>query len=138
MSQQPGTQGATPHTAYILSLIGSILMLISSIFVLIGAGILMTFPHFYAFRRFGYYPMIPFMSLAPILFVVIGIISLIVSVLALYFSIRLGKLNDVNAVHSTGVVLLILAIIGLFVANGFFIGFILLLIGSILAITWKP
>ncbi|WP_243668428.1 hypothetical protein [Vulcanisaeta sp. JCM 16161] len=60
------------------------------------------------------------------------------SVLALYFSVRLGRLSDVNAVHSTGIVLLILAIIGLFVANGFFIGFILLLIGSILAITWKP
>ena len=138
MGQQSGTQGATPHTAYILSLIGSILMIISSIFVLIGAGILMAFPHFYALRRFGYYPMIPFMSFAPILFMIVGIIGLIVSVLALYFSIRLGKLSDVSAVHSTGVALLILAVIGLFVANGFFIGFLLLLIGSILAITWKP
>jgi uncharacterized membrane protein len=62
-----------------------------------------------------------------------------VSVLALYFSIRLGRLSDVGAVHSTGIILLILSIIGLFVAaNGFFIGFILLLVGSILAITWKP
>ncbi|GAB6946325.1 hypothetical protein JCM16161A_04550 [Vulcanisaeta sp. JCM 16161] len=131
-------QSTTPHTAYILSLIGSILMLISSIIVLVGAGILMTFPHLFAFRRFGYYPMMAVMPLAPILLLIVGVIGLIVSVLALYFSVRLGRLSDVNAVHSTGIVLLILAIIGLFVANGFFIGFILLLIGSILAITWKP
>lgn len=75
MSQQAGTQGITPHTAYILSLIGSIFMLISSIFVLIGAGVLMAFPRLYVFHRFGY-PMMPFMSLTPIFFVVIGVIGL--------------------------------------------------------------
>ncbi|WP_054842837.1 hypothetical protein [Vulcanisaeta distributa] len=134
-----GQQSVTPRTAYILSLIGSILMVISSIAVLIFAGMLMAMPpHFYAFHRFGYYPMMSIIPLAPIFFVVIGIVGLVVSVLAMYFSLRLSRLSDVNAVHSTGIVLLILAIIGLFVANGFFIGFILLLIGSILAITWKP
>ncbi|ADN50870.1 conserved hypothetical protein [Vulcanisaeta distributa DSM 14429] len=49
MSQQAGAQGVTPHTAYILSLIGSILMVISSIIVLVGAGILMSLPHFMHF-----------------------------------------------------------------------------------------
>ncbi|MFP3491957.1 MAG: hypothetical protein RXN86_04190, partial [Vulcanisaeta sp.] len=94
--------------------------------------------HYFVFHRFSYYPMIPLYMLTPIFLVVIGVIGLVVSVLALYFSIRLGRLSDVGAVHSTGIVLLILSIIGLFVANGFFIGFILLLVGSILAITWKP
>ncbi len=140
MDQQAGgAQGVTPRTAYILSLIGSILMVISSIVVLIAAGgILMSIPHFYAFHRFGYYSLMPMISLSPFFFIVVGIIGLVVSVLALYFSVRLGRLSDVSAVHNTGIILLILAIIGLFVANGFFIGFILLLIGSILAITWKP
>jgi hypothetical protein len=135
MSQQPG---ATPRTAYILSLIGSIFMLLSSLIVLGVAAMISAYPHYFAFHRFGYYPMIPLYMLTPIFLVVVGVIGLVVSVLALYFSIRLGRLSDVGAVHSTGIILLILSIIGLFVANGFFIGFILLLVGSILAITWKP
>jgi hypothetical protein len=87
--------------------------------------------------------------------------------LAIYFSIRLyklyssamsGTLSDVSAIRRTGMVLLILSIIGLFIIGlifihasfinfiilmillwgGSFIGFTLLLIGSILAIKWKP
>jgi len=139
MGQQPGTQSTIPYTAYILSLIGSILMVIYSIMVLAFAAFIGTLlPRYYVFHRFGYYPMMTMMPLTPVLFIVTGIIGLIVSILALYFSLRLGRLSDVNAVRSTGVILLVLAIIGLFVANGFFIGFILLLIGSVLAMTWKP
>ncbi len=139
MSQQPGTQVATPHMAYILSLIGSILMIISSIIVLAFAGFAIAIPRYYAFHRLGYYPMMPLFTYMPVILTVVGIIGLVVSALAAYFSLRLGKLNDVNSVHSTGVVLLILSIIGFLTgASGFFIGFILLLIGSVLAISWKP
>lgn len=141
MSQQQG-QGASqiprPHTAYVLSLIGSVLMLISSLMVLAAAGFMSMYHGYFAFHRFGYYPMMPMFVFTPVFFVIVGIVGLVVSVLALYFSIRLGGLSDVGSVHSIGVVLLVLAIIGLFVANGFFVGFILLLIGSILALTWKP
>ena len=139
MGQQSGTQSMTPHTAYMLSLIGSILMMIYSIVILVFAAFIGTLlPHYYAFHRFENYPMMTIMPLTPVFFIVAGIIGLIVSILALYFSVKLERLIDVNAVHNNGVVLLVLAIIGLFVANGFFIGFLLLLIGSILAITWKP
>ncbi|GGI79099.1 hypothetical protein [Vulcanisaeta souniana] len=139
MSQQPGAQDATPHTAYILSLIGSILMIISSIVALVLAGFASALPRYYALHRLGYYSMMPLFIYMPVILVIVGIIGLVVGALATYFSLRLGKLNDVNAVHSTGIVLLILSIIGLFTgASGFFIGFILLLIGSILAISWKP
>ncbi len=138
MSQQTGSSQATPHTAYILSLIGSIFMLISAIIVLVGAGIMSMMPYRLTFHRFGYYPMMPMFIFSPVFFAVMGIVGLIISILALYFSVKLSRLSDINAVHSTGVILLVLSIIGLFVANGFFIGFILLLVGSILAITWKP
>ena len=112
-------------------------MLISAIFVLVAAAVVATMPHLFI-HRFSYYPMTFMPIFVPAILIVIGVVGLIISVLALYFSLRLRGLSDVGAVHSTGIVLLILAIIGLFVANGFFIGFILLLIGSILALTWKP
>jgi hypothetical protein len=94
-----------------------------------------------------------------------AVIGLVMSGLAIYFSIRLYKLyppatlSDVSAIRRTGMVLLILSIIGLFIIGlifihasfnfiflilmillwgGSFIGFTLLLIGSILAVMWKP
>jgi len=126
-----------PHTAYILSLIGSVLMLLNAIMVLIAAAIISAVPHL-LHRFFSYYPMVPLYLLTPTILAIIGVTGLVVSILAMYFSIRLGRLSDASAVHSTGIALLVLSIIGLFVANGFFVGFILLLVGSILAITWKP
>ncbi|WP_054844184.1 hypothetical protein [Vulcanisaeta souniana] len=102
MSQQPGAQDATPHTAYILSLIGSILMIISSIVALVLAGFASALPRYYALHRLGYYSMMPPLFIyMPVILVIVGIIGLVVGALATYFSLRLGKLNDVNAVHST-------------------------------------
>ncbi|MFB6469837.1 MAG: hypothetical protein TU36_001160 [Vulcanisaeta sp. AZ3] len=135
MSQQGAVQ-SKPGTAYVLSLIGSILMLISAIVIIIGGVILSSMQVFFGYHRF--YPIMPGFIFAPAFVIVFGIIGLIVSALALYFSIRLSRLSDVDAVHNTGIVLLILSIVGLFTANGFIIGFILLLVGSILALTWKP
>lgn len=135
MSQQGAAQ-SKPETAYVLSLIGSIFMLISAIVIIIGGVILSSMHVFFGYHRF--YPIMPGFVFASAFVIVFGIIGLIVSVLALYFSIRLSRLSDVNAVHNTGIVLLILSIVGLFTANGFIIGFILLLVGSILALTWKP
>ncbi|WP_069806713.1 hypothetical protein [Vulcanisaeta thermophila] len=130
MSQQ--TQ-ARPSTAYVLSLIGSILMLISAVVELAALIMFSVVPY----HRFGYMPM-PFIFGMGAVLIVLGIVGIIISALALYFSLRLNKVGDVNAVHSTGIILLVLSIIGLFVANGFIVGFILLLIGSVMAMTWKP
>lgn len=126
-----------PTTAFALSIAGSILMLISAIVELAVVPLIF---RAYAFHRLGYMPMMgyPFIFAMGPMILALGIIGLVVSIVALYFSIRLNGLSDVNAVHSTGIILLILSIIGLFVANGFIIGFILLLVGSILALTWKP
>ncbi|WP_054857688.1 hypothetical protein [Vulcanisaeta sp. JCM 16159] len=142
MGQQPGTQGATPRTAYVLSLIGSIFMVISSVIELLFAVFArILLPHYYVLHRLNYYPMLSVIPLLPMILMIISIIGLIISILAIYFSIILGRLSEANAVHSTGIILLVLAIIGFFVSDRFFLGllgFILLLIGSILAITWKP
>ena len=87
-------------------------MLISAILVLIAAAVVTAVPHLFI-HRFGYYPMTFMSILAPAFLIAIGVIGLIISALALYFSLRPRGLSDAGAVHSTGIVLLILAIIGL-------------------------
>lgn len=128
-----------PTTAFALSLVGSIFMLISAIVELVLTSLFFRRTIF-TIRRFGYMPMIGYtymLRLSPI-FLVASIVGLIISIVALYLSIRLNKLMDINAIHDTGVILLIFSIIGFFTANGFLIGSILLLVGSILTLTWKP
>jgi hypothetical protein len=149
MSQQPEARLRRLYTANKLSSIGSIIILLNTLAVKARAA---------ASTQGAYY----FVNLS-------AVIGLVMSGLAIYFSIRLyklyssarsGTLSDVSAIRRTGMVLLILSIIGLFIIGlifihgsfinfiflilvislwgGSFIGFTLLLIGSILAIKWKP
>jgi len=154
VGQQPDARLNRLHIANRVLEAGSALVLLSTLFDLgLMAGLLKGAYYISDLSTFG----------------LVAITGLVMTVLAIYFSIRLSKLyssarsgtlSDVSAVHRTGIVLLILSIIGLFVIglffingsfigfiflillilllSGSFIGFILLLVGSILAITWKP
>ncbi|MFP3302150.1 MAG: DUF6114 domain-containing protein [Caldivirga sp.] len=107
------------------SLIGSIIILISAIAEFIFTSI---------------FSLIPFIGLLGIPFVVLSIIGLIVGVLSVALSIRLGSTVSEGEAHVIGALLLILAIVSFFTAilGGFIVGFLLLLVGSILSLTWRP
>ena len=115
----------TPRAAYVFSLIGSIIILISAIVEFIFTSI---------------FSLIPFIGLLGIPLVVLSIIGLIVGVLSAALSIRLGSTVSEGEAHVIGALLLILAIVSFFTAilGGFIVGFLLLLVGSILSLTWRP
>ncbi|WP_291764761.1 hypothetical protein [Caldivirga sp. UBA161] len=118
-------QPKTPRGAYLFSLAGSIIILISAIIEFVFSAA---------------FTFIPFIGLIGIPIVVLSIIGIIVSVVALVLSAKLGGLTNEDTVHVIGAVLLILSIVSFFTAlmGGFVLGFLLLLIGSIMALTWKP
>ncbi|WP_048062791.1 hypothetical protein [Caldivirga maquilingensis] len=118
-------QSKTPRGAYILSLAGSVIILVSAIIEFVFSAV---------------FTFIPFIGLLGIPMVILSIIGIIIAVVALVLSTRLGGLTNEGMVHTVGAVLLIISIISFFtnLMGGFVLGFLLLLIGSIMALTWKP
>ncbi|MGC8570976.1 hypothetical protein [Caldivirga sp.] len=118
-------QSKTPRGAYVFSLAGSVIILISAIIEFVFSAV---------------FTFIPLIGLIGLPIVALSIIGIIVGVVSLVLSARLGGLTDENMVHVIGAILLILSIVSFFTAlmGGFIIGFLLLLIGSIMALTWKP
>ncbi|WP_292000293.1 hypothetical protein [Caldivirga sp.] len=118
-------QSKTPRGAYVFSLAGSVIILVSAIIEFVFSAV---------------FTFIPFIGLLGIPIVILSIIGIIIGVVALVLSAKLGGLTNESMVHAIGAVLLIISIISFFTAlmGGFIIGFLLLLIGSIMALTWKP
>ncbi len=113
-----------PRTAYLLSLIGGILILFFSI---IYAALLAVIASFVGALGYGF---------ASGLLIALAIVALLFGVIILYFALRL-KSNPQNA-RTYGVLILVLALISFLGGGGFYIGAILALIGGILAIVWTP
>jgi hypothetical protein len=113
----PTYGSAYPSGAYWLSLIGGI-------FIVLGGLIYMALGAIFSF--------IPgFAAIA----IGIGAVGLIIGIIVIIFGLRLK--SDPGSAKISGVVILILSIISWFVAlGGLFIGFLLALIGGILAIVW--
>lgn len=115
-----------PSGAYILSLIGGILILISGLVTAILAGIVGS----YALN------VIPG---AAVLVIVLGVIGLLIGIGVVYLATKLKSNPQRSAVSSNGLVILILAVVSLFVGGGgFYIGAILAIVGGVLAMVWKP
>lgn len=112
-----------PSTAFILSLIGGIFILLGGIYeaaitALIGTAALALFPGLGA------------------LLIALAVVALLFGLIILVGAFMLR--SKPQSSKTWGIVILLLAIISLVGGGGFFIGFILALIGGILAITWKP
>ncbi len=124
----------TPTAAFILSLIGGIIILLSGIAVAAFGSVFMYnmadgyYPGMmYGFRGLGYF------SLLMLAVGIIGVILGIIIVVGAYF------LHTRPAEHGTwGIVILVLSVISFIGGGGFLIGAILGIIGGILAIVWKP
>jgi hypothetical protein len=116
-----------PTAAFILSLIGGIFILIAAILVMIFLGLVGT-----AFA------IIPFFGMIGGLLIILGIVGLIFAILVIIGAFMINS-GVPQRVRTGGIIVLIFSILSLFTSGGgFFIGFILGLIGGILALTWKP
>lgn len=119
-----GSGETYPRTAYLLSLIGGILILI---FSAIYAAILFVVASLFAAVGFG---------LGVGIAVGLAVLALLLGAVVLFLATRL-KSNPAGA-KTYGVVILVLALISFIGGGGFYIGAILALIGGILALVWHP
>jgi hypothetical protein len=113
-----------PRTAYLLALIGGILILILSIISAIILAVIAT-----AFAAVGF-------GLGVGIAVAFAVVALLFGLIVLYFAMKL-KSNPQNA-KTYGILILVFALISFIGGGGFYIGAILALIGGILAIIWNP
>lgn len=120
-----------PTAAFVLSLIGGI-------FILLGAMVYLVFGLFISATS----SMIPFVGVVGGavggVIVVYGILGLVWSILVIYGATLISS-GETDKVRTGSILVLIFSIISWFGAGGgFFIGFILGLIGAILGLIWKP
>ena len=117
-----------PTAAFVLSLIGSILIIIGgilgAIIGLIGGAMVGVIP---GFEWLGG------------LIVILGFLGLVFGIISLIGSVMINS-GEKGKVRTGSILVLIFSILSLFVGGtgGFVIGFILCLVGSILGLTWKP
>lgn len=121
---QPGYGPNYPSTAYILSLIGGILILIDGI---ITAAVAAAVGSVIAGFGFG--------GLGAIL-IIFGVIALLFGLVVLYGAMQLK--NRPETAKTWGILILIFSLISFIGGGGFYIGAILGLVGGILALVWSP
>lgn len=119
-----GTGETYPRTAYLLSLVGGILLLI---FSLIYVAVLLVLASLLSGLGYG---------LGAGLLVGLAVVALLFGVIVLVLAIRL-KTNPGSAKMS-GILIIVFSVISFVGGGGFYIGAILALIGGILAVIWKP
>ncbi len=121
-----------PTAAFVLSLISGILILLTGILMLVAAGLIGSISE-------GLIPGMPYpLELLGSLIMVIGVIGLIFGIIVLVGASMIYS-GEPSKVRIGSILVLIFSILSLFiVGGGFFIGFILGLIGGILGLTWKP
>lgn len=112
-----------PSTAFILSLIGGIFILLAGLVeaalaAAIGAAFLAIVPGLGA------------------LFIGLAVLALILGLIVIYGAFQLR--SHPESAKTWGILILVFAIVSWVGGGGFFIGFLLALIGGILALTWKP
>lgn len=117
------TAKSYPSTAFILSLIGGIFILLAglaeaAIYAIIGSALLSFFPGLGA------------------LLIGLAVVALIFGVIIIWGAFMLRSKPE--SARTWGIIILLLAILSWIGGGGFFIGFILALIGGILALTWHP
>lgn len=113
-----------------------VLSIIGGIFILLGGGVFLAFASLMAA-----FPGIPGFQNLPIdpttLFILIGAVGVIIGLVIIVGGVLMYSRPQSST--AWGVLILILAIVSLFtVTGGFFLGFILALIGGILGVVFKP
>jgi hypothetical protein len=115
-----------PTAAFVLSLLGSIFIIIGGLIYAVIFSFIGGIFDFIGFGELGAMAMI------------IGVLGIVWGILALVGAIMMNS-EDKNKVRTGAILVLIFSILSWFgAAGGFFIGFLLGLIGSILGLTWNP
>ncbi len=116
-----------PRTAYLLSLIGGILVLFLSIIIAILYIVIATaFSSFHISIAFG---------VGAVVSAALAAVAVLLGILILVFALRMK--NHPETSQTAGVVVLVCALLSFIGGGGFYIGAILALVGGILAIIWK-
>jgi hypothetical protein len=120
-----------PTIAFVLSLIGGIFILLGGLVYLARGFIITVFT--------GWIPFVGIVGAAVGAFVaIIGILGILWGILVIYGATLIGS-GETEKVRTGSILVLIFSIISwIGAAGGFFIGFILGLIGAILGLIWKP
>lgn len=121
-----------PTAAFVLSLISGILVLLTALIMFVAASLL-------NLTEFTGVPGMPYFSeLITTWLVIIGVVGLIFGALIIVGAVMIYS-GEPGKVRTGSILVLIFSILSLFtVGGGFFVGFILGLIGGILGLTWKP
>jgi len=112
-----------PSTAYWLSLIGGVLILLGGLAEVLSGILLQSTIN----------------SIVPgagALVIIEGVVGLLLGLVVIYAAFRLKA--QPGSARTWGVVIIVVALLSLFGGDGFFIGLILTLIGGILAVSWHP
>jgi hypothetical protein len=112
-----------PSTAFILSLIGGIFILLAglydaAVYAIVGTTVLAIFPGLGA------------------LLIALAVLALLFGLIIIVGAIMLRSKPE--SAKTWGIIILLFAIFSWVGSGGFVIGFILALIGGILALTWRP
>lgn len=112
-----------PTAAFILSLIGGIFILLGGIYTaaitaIVGSAFFAFFPGFAA------------------LLIGLAVVALLFGLIIIFGAIQMK--HHPESAKTWGIIVLVLALLSWLGGGGFFIGFLLALIGGILAIIWHP
>lgn len=119
--------GEKPTAAFVLSLIGGILILINGLILAIGAGVVA-----------GIAAMVP--GIGPAisgLIMGLAVLNLLMGVLVIVGAIMINS-GVLNKVRMWSILVIIFSVISFLGGGGFIIGFVLALVGGILGLVWKP
>jgi hypothetical protein len=115
-----------PTTAFVLSLIGGIIYLLTGLLVAAASTIIGSLASFADLGAIG-------ATVAAV-----GVLGIVSGIVIIIGAVMMNSTQQ-SKVRTGAVIVLVLTIIGaIFTVGGFVIGFILALIGSILGLTWKP
>jgi hypothetical protein len=118
--------GEKPTAAFVLSLLAAIFIIIGGLFYVVVSSWIGGALDFIGMGGWGYS------------FVIIGVLGMVWGILTLIGAVMINS-GEPSKVKTGAILVLIFSIISWFgAAGGFFIGFLLGLIGAILGLTWKP
>jgi len=115
-----------PTAAFVLSIIGGVLILIGAIVVAAVAGIVG-----------GLLSLVPFVGIFGGLAIIFGVLGLVFAIAVMYGAVMINS-GEHQKVRTGSILVLAFSILSLITGGGFVIGLILGLIGGILGIIWKP
>lgn len=122
----PQSSSSYPSTAYLLSLIGGIFIILGGIVDLIGAAIVSSVALNLGVSAGG----------VEALLIGLGLVGLVMGILVLYGAFQL-KGRPATA-HTWGILIVVFSLLSWIGGAGFIIGLLLGLVGGIMAIVWKP